>query len=88
MVTDKDAPDKVTYGGKKYSLKQYLYRVTQAEIGSAADIEVIKAQVVACYSYAKSYNFKLASYEHAFSDKNKVSDKVDFFVYTKYISIF
>lgn len=76
VVTDKAAPDKVTYGGKKYSLKQYLYRVTQAEIGSAADLEVIKTQVVACYSYAKYYNFKIASYEHAFSDKSKVSDKV------------
>lgn len=76
VLKDKKMPKKVKYGDKKYSLRQYLYRVTQAEIGDAAPIETIKAQVVACYSYAKYYSFSLYSYEHAFSDKDMVSDKV------------
>lgn len=72
----KKMPEKVEYGDKKYSLKQYLRRVTQAEIGGEASYETIKAQVVACYTYAKSKNFKLSSYDHAFSSKSKVSDIV------------
>lgn len=76
IKTDKKMPKKVKYGNKKYSLKQYLQRVTQAEIGGNASYETIKAQVVACYTYAKNKNFKLSSYEHAFSSKSAVSDKV------------
>lgn len=73
---DKKMPSKVKYGDKKYSLKQYLQRVTQAEIGGNASYETIKAQVVACYTYAKNRNFKIKSYEHAFSSKSAVSKKV------------
>ncbi len=76
ILKDENAPEKVTYGEKKYSLSQYLYRVTQAEIGNAAPAETIKAQVVACYSYAKYYSFKLHTYDHAFSSKNAVSNEV------------
>lgn len=76
VTLDEEMPKKITYGEKKYSVKQYLYRVTQAEIGNTAPIEAIKAQVVACYSYAKYKGFKLASYEHAFSDKDRVTDEV------------
>lgn len=73
---DKKMPSKVKYGGKKYSLKQYLQRVVQAEIGGYVSYETVKAQVVACYTYAKSKNFDIKSYEHAFSSKAAVSDKV------------
>lgn len=76
IKTDKKMPEKVKYGKKKYSLKQYLQRVTQAEIGSSASYETVKAQVVACYTYAKNKNFKLSEYEHAFSSKSSVSDTV------------
>ena len=73
---DKKMPKKIKYGDKKYSVKEYLRRVTQAEIGSEASYETIKAQVVACYTYAKNKNFDISSYEHAFSSKKAVSEKV------------
>lgn len=76
IVKDENPPKKVKYGDKKYPLDEYLYRVTQAEIGDRAHVETIKAQAIACYSYAKYYKFSLSSSSHAFSDMKKVTDKV------------
>lgn len=76
VVTDEKTPKKVKYAGEEYKLKEYLYRITQAEIGGGAPEEAIKAQVVACYSYAKYKNFDLKSYDHAFSAEDKVQDSV------------
>lgn len=76
VADDEKPPKNVSYGDKKYPLSEYLYRVTQAEIGNSAPIETIKAQVVACYSYAKYKSFRLPSYDHAFSTPEKVTDEV------------
>ncbi|MGN0447067.1 MAG: SpoIID/LytB domain-containing protein [Acutalibacteraceae bacterium] len=49
-------PEKITYEGAQYDTREYLARATQAEIGSSYNIEAIKAQVVAIYTYARYYN--------------------------------
>ena len=76
VVTDKNPPKKVTYNGKKYSLTEYLRRTVQAELGGTDKKEALKAQVVACYSYAKYKGFKLTSSDHAFSSASAVCANV------------
>ncbi len=64
---DSSAPDTVTYGGNEYGLIEYLCKTSYREIGNSAPKEAIKAQIVAVYTFAKTYNFNLDSSRHAFS---------------------
>ena len=63
---DSQIPEKVIYGGTEYGLVEYLCKTSKREIGNGAPKEAIKAQIVAVYTYAKTYNFNVASSLHAF----------------------
>ncbi len=63
---DSQTPEKVTYGGVEYGLVEYLCKTSKREIGNGAPKEAIKAQIVAVYTYAKTYNFNVAASLHAF----------------------
>lgn len=63
---DSQTPEKVVYGGAEYGLIEYLCKTSKREIGNGAPKEAIKAQIVAVYTYAKTYNFNVAASLHAF----------------------
>ena len=64
---DSAAPETVSYGGVNYGLVEYLCKTSYREIGNGAPKEAIKAQIVAAYTFAKTYNFVVDSSRHAFS---------------------
>lgn len=64
---DSSAPEKVKYGGIDYGLIEYLCKTSYREIGNSAPEEAIKAQIVAVYTFSKTYNFNVDSSRHAFS---------------------
>jgi len=57
----------VKYDGIDYSVTEFLARTIAQEIGPGSPIEALKAQAVAAYTYAKSYNFILNGSQSAFS---------------------
>lgn len=56
IVTGEKYPDKITYEGKQYSTREYLARALEAEMPSSSNLEALKAQVVALYTFARYYN--------------------------------
>ncbi len=67
VKTDSATPETVSYGGVEYGLVEYLCKTSYREIGNSAPKEAIKAQIVAIYTFAKTYNFVVDSSRHAFS---------------------
>ncbi len=53
---DTNAPEKVKYNGKEYSLRDYLAGALYAEMGPSFQTEALKAQCVAIYTYGKYHN--------------------------------
>ena len=69
-LTKETAPDTVQYNGKAMDTKDFLIRVVQQEIGGyakSADLEALKAQAVAAYSYMKAKGYNLTSSDMAYS---------------------
>jgi len=50
---DDNAPEKVKYNGKEYSMRDYLAGVLYAEMGPSFQTEALKAQCVTIYTYGK-----------------------------------
>ena len=67
LKTDSSTPETVKYGGVEYDLIEYLCKTSYREIGNGAPKEAIKAQMVAIYTFAKTYGFDVDSSRHAFS---------------------
>ncbi len=67
VKTDSATPETVVYGGIEYGLVEYLCKTSYREIGNGVPKEAIKAQIVAIYTFAKTYNFVVDSSRHAFS---------------------
>lgn len=67
IKTDPSTPETVRFGGVDYGLVEYLCKTSFREIGNSAPKEALKAQIVAVYTFAKTYNFKVDSSRHAFS---------------------
>lgn len=67
LKADSSVPETVSYGGVCYGLVEYLCKTSYREIGNSAPKEAIKAQIVAVYTFAKTYNFVVDSSRHAFS---------------------
>ena len=67
LKADSSVPESVRYGGTDYGLVEYLCKTSYREIGNSAPKEAIKAQIVAVYTFAKTYNFDVDSSRHAFS---------------------
>ena len=87
-------PATVTYGGKERDMREYLVRVVQQEIGGyakAADLEALKAQAVAVYSFTKAKGYRLGGNDVAYSSlpdsslSSLVCSAVDA-VYGKYLT--
>ncbi len=83
IVTGEKYPDKITYEGKQYSAREYLARALEAEMPASSNLEALKAQVVALYTFARYYNAeavadrspifkaKLTKSSHAFLAESK-----------------
>lgn len=67
VKADNAMPQTVKYGGVEYGLIEYLCKTSYREMGNGAPKEAIKAQIVAVYTFAKTYNFDVDSSRHAFS---------------------
>lgn len=53
---DTNAPEKVKYNGKEYSMRDYLAGVLYAEMGPSFKTEALKAQCVVIYTYGKYHS--------------------------------
>lgn len=83
IVTGEKYPDKITYEGKQYATREYLARALEAEMPASSNLEALKAQVVALYTFARYYNAeavaerspifkaKLTKSSHAFLAESK-----------------
>lgn len=58
LVSGDKYPDKITYNGQSYSTRDLLACVLEGEMGSSFNVEALKAQAVAIYTFAKYYSFK------------------------------
>lgn len=67
IKADNTMPQTVKYGGVEYGLIEYLCKTSYREMGDGAPKEAIKAQIVAIYTFAKTYGFDVDSSRHAFS---------------------
>lgn len=56
IVTGEKYPEKITFEGTEYSAREYLARALEAEMPSSSNLEALKAQVVALYTFARYYN--------------------------------
>ncbi len=56
IVTGEKYPEKITYEGKQYATRDYLARALEAEMPASSNLEALKAQVVALYTFARYYN--------------------------------
>ncbi len=61
IVTNDTYPETVSYAGNKYNTRDFLASALEAEMGTAAHAEALKAQVVAIYTFAKYYSFDLSA---------------------------
>lgn len=66
---DPNTPAAISYGGKDIPIVEYICKTTKREMGySSAGDEAVKAQMVAIYTYAKTYNFTVDASKHAYDD--------------------
>ncbi len=56
IVTGETYPQKITYEGTQYETREYLARALEAEMPASSNMEALKAQVVAIYTFARYYN--------------------------------
>ncbi len=87
LETDTNPPATVTYGGVPIELVEYLCRTTVREIGASAPYEALKAQICAVYTYAKYYNFKVASDRHAYNSTYDYLDTNVYYAALSYLGI-
>lgn len=67
IKADPSTPLTVKYGGVEYGLVEYLCKASYREIGNSAPADALKAQIIAIYTFAKTYNFDVDSSRHAYS---------------------
>ncbi len=70
VKSDPAMPETVRFGGREYSVLEYLCRSVIGEISAgcnSATAEAFKAQTVALYTYAKRYNYNVNASMHAFN---------------------
>lgn len=71
IVKDTNMPENVTYGGQTIPLKKYIACSTYAETGDYVSYESIKSLMVAIYTFAKYYDFKVSSGSHEYNPNYK-----------------
>ncbi len=77
LVKDNNMPATVKYGGVSYPLKTYIAGSVFAETGTSCNIEAIKSQMVAIYTFAKYYNFNVSSSTHAYKAFDYKGTKIE-----------
>ncbi len=61
IVTGDSYPKTISYAGSSYETREFLASALEAEMGTGMHTEALKAQVVAIYTFAKYYNYKLSA---------------------------
>lgn len=61
IVTGDSYPKTISYAGSSYDTREFLASALEAEMGTGMHTEALKAQVVAIYTFAKYYNYKLSA---------------------------
>lgn len=61
LVSGDTYPEKISYNGTEYAIRDFLAGALAAEMGDSFHNEALKAQAVAIYTFAKYYGFKLDS---------------------------
>lgn len=61
IVTGDSYPKTISYAGSSYETREFLASALEAEMGTGMHTEALKAQVVAIYTFAKYYSFKLSA---------------------------
>lgn len=77
---DSSAPEKVTYSGTEYSMRDYLASALYAEMGPSFSKEALKAQCVVIYTYGKyhsNFGVNFTSNHHAMKKDVKNASKSD-----------
>ncbi len=77
---DTDAPEKVKYLGKEYTMRDYLAGALYAEMGPSFQTEALKAQCVVIYTYGKyhsNFGVDFNSNHHAMKTDVKNASKSD-----------
>ncbi len=75
---DDNAPEKVKYNGKEYSMRDYLAGALYAEMGPSFHKEALKAQCVAIYTYGKyhkNFGINFVANDHAMKSDVKNASK-------------
>lgn len=67
LVLGDTTPKTVKYGGEEYTLRDYLAKALESEMGNSFNPEALKAQAVAIYTFAKHNNFNVQTSAHAFN---------------------
>lgn len=92
-------PQKITYQGNQYDTREYLARALEAEMSPSYNMEALKAQVVAIYTFARYYNAEslaaqspifstnLTSDSHAFLDASRTPSATTYAAVDEIISI-
>ncbi len=77
---DENAPKKVKYNNKEYSMRDYLASTLYAEMGPSFHKEALKAQCVVIYTYAKyhsNFGVNFVANHHAFTANVANASKSD-----------
>ncbi len=61
IVTGDSYPKTISYAGSSYETREFLASALEAEMGTGMHTEALKAQVVAIYTFAKYYGYKLSA---------------------------
>ncbi len=80
VESDDNAPEKVKYNGKEYSMRDYLAGALYAEMGPSFHKEALKAQCIAIYTYGKyhgNFGIDFVANDHALNTDVKNAEKSD-----------
>lgn len=66
IVTNDTYPDTIKYAGTAYNTRDYLASALESEMGGSFQVEALKAQAIAIYTFAKYNGFDLSTDAHAF----------------------
>lgn len=80
LVSGDSYPDTVKYNGTEYKTRDFFAGVLEAEMSGGSELEALKAQAVAAYTFAKYYKFDLGTNSMAYKStpSQRCYDAVDF----------
>lgn len=66
IVTNDTYPDTIKYAGTAYNTRDYLASALETEMGGSFQVEALKAQAIALYTFAKYNGFDLSTDANGF----------------------